>query len=82
MIFKLNLDKSKLKPSKIWVAKGSRFCSRSMKTFLLDNDIQVFSTHNEGKSVITERFIRILENKIYKYMTLLSKMRIFLRYMA
>ena len=82
MIFKLNLDKCKFKPSKISVDKGSRFCSRSMKRFLLHNDIQVFSTHNEGKSVITERFIRILENKIYKYMTLLSKMRIFLRDMA
>ena len=53
-----------------------------MKSFLHDNDIQVFSTHNEGKSVLTERFIRILENKIYKYMTLVSKMSIFLRYMA
>ena len=82
MIFKLNLGKSKLKPSKIWVDKARRFCNRSMKSFLHDNDIQVFSTHNEGKSVLTERFIRILENKIYKYMTLVSKMRIFLRYMA
>ena len=82
MIFKLNLGISKLKPSKIWVDKGRRFCNRSMKSFLHDNDIQVFSTQNEGKSVLTERFIRILENKIYKYMTLVSKMRIFLRYMA
>ena len=33
----------------------------------------MYSTHNEGKSVITERFIRTLRNKIYKYMTSVSK---------
>ena len=31
------------------------------------------STHNEGKSVLTERFIRTLNNKIYKHMTSVSK---------
>ena len=31
------------------------------------------SIHNEGKSVVSERFIRILKTKIYKYMTSLSK---------
>ena len=29
----------------------------------------IYSTHNEGKSVVSERFIRTLKNKIYKYMT-------------
>ena len=33
----------------------------------------MYSTHNEGKSVVPERFIRTLKNKIYKYMTSLSK---------
>ena len=33
----------------------------------------MYSTHNEGKSVITERFIRTLKNKIYKYLTSTSK---------
>ena len=33
----------------------------------------MYSTHNEEKSVITERFIRTLKNKIYKYMTTISK---------
>ena len=32
-----------------------------------------YSTHNEGKSVIAERFIRTLKNKIYKYTTSISK---------
>ena len=33
----------------------------------------MYSTHNEGKSVLTKRFIRTLRNKIYKYMTSISK---------
>ena len=37
------------------------------------NDIEMYSTHNEGKSVIAERFFRTLENKIYKYMTAILK---------
>ena len=32
-----------------------------------------YSTHNEGKSVVAERFIRTLKSKIYKYMTSISK---------
>ena len=33
----------------------------------------MYSTHNEGKSVVAERFIRKLKNKIYKHMTSISK---------
>ena len=33
----------------------------------------MYSTHNEEKSVVTERFIRTLKGKIYKYMTSISK---------
>ena len=44
-----------------------------MKLWLQDNDIEMHSTHNEGESVGGERFIRTLKNKIYKYMTLVSK---------
>ena len=44
-----------------------------MKSFLQNNDIEMYSTHNEGKSVMAERFIGTLKNKIYKYMTLISK---------
>ena len=33
----------------------------------------MYSTHNEGKSVVAKRFIRTLKNKIYKYMTSISK---------
>ena len=33
----------------------------------------MYSTHNEGKSIVAERFIRTIKNKIYKYMTPISK---------
>ena len=39
----------------------------------LKNDIEMYSAHNEGKSVIAARFFRTLLNKIYKYMTSISK---------
>ena len=37
------------------------------------NNIEMYLTHNEGKSVVAERFIRTLKTKIYKYMTSISK---------
>ena len=67
--FEKVLDKSNLKPNKIWVDKDSKFCNRSVKSKLDKNKIEMYSTHNERKSVIAERFIRTLVNKIYKYMT-------------
>ena len=67
------LDDSKRKPNKIWVDKGGEFYNNSFKKWLQHNDIAMYSTHNEGKAVVAERFIRTLKNKIYKYMTSISK---------
>ena len=44
-----------------------------MKSWLQDNNMEMYSTHNKGKSAVPERFIRTLEIKIYKYMTSTSK---------
>ena len=44
-----------------------------MKSWLEKNDVEMYSTHNEGKCVVAERFIRTIKNKIYKYMTSISK---------
>ena len=44
-----------------------------MKSWLEKNDIEIYSTHNEGKSVVAEKFIRTIKNKIYKHMTSISK---------
>ena len=56
--------------NKIWVDKGSEFYNAYFKKWLRDNDIVMYSTHNEGKSVVAERFIRTLKSK---YMTSISK---------
>ena len=53
------------KPNKTWGDKGSEFYNRSIKSWLKDNYVEMYSTHNEGKSVIAERFIGTLKNKIY-----------------
>ena len=44
-----------------------------MKSWLEKNDIEMYSTHNEGRSVVSEIFIRTLKKEIYKYMTSISK---------
>ena len=67
--FQSFLKQSNRKLNKIWIDKGSEFYNASFKKWLRDNDIVMYSTHNEGKSVVAERFIRTLESKIYKYMT-------------
>ena len=56
--------------------KGSQFYNRPIKSYLQDNDIEMYSTHNEEKSIIAGRFIRPLKNKIYKYMTSVLKMSV------
>ena len=71
--FQKILDDSNRKPNKIWVDKGSEFYNSSVKKWLKDNNIEMYSIHNEGKSVVTERFIRTLKTKIYKYMMSISK---------
>ena len=40
-----------------------------MESWLQSNHIEIYSTQNERESVVAERFIRTLKNKIYKYMT-------------
>ena len=44
-----------------------------MQKWLDDNDILMYSTHVESKSIVSERFIRTLKNKIYKTMTAKNK---------
>ena len=71
--FQSILKQSNRKPNKIWVDKGSEFYNAYFKKWLQDNDIIIYSTHNEGKSVVAERSIRTLKSKIYKCMTSISK---------
>ena len=64
---------SQRKPNKIWVGYGSEFYNNKFKKFLKENEIETYSTNNEGKSVVAERFIKTLKNKIYKQMTTIGK---------
>ena len=42
----------------MWVDKGSELYNNFYKKWLQNNDIVMYSTHNEGKSVVAERYIR------------------------
>ena len=53
------------KPNKIWVDPGSELFNNSFKDFLKINNIEMYSTYNEGKYIVAERFI--------KHMTAVSK---------
>ena len=66
-------SKGRRKPNKIWVDQGSEFYNKSFKYFLKINNIEMYSIYNEEKSVLAERFIRTLKNKIFKHMTAISK---------
>ena len=46
------LDKWGRKPNKIWVDKGTEFYNNSFRKWLKDDDIEMYSIHNEGKSVV------------------------------
>ena len=61
------------KPNKIWVDQGGEFYNNLFKRFLKINNIEMYSTNNEGKSVVAEIFIKTLKNKIFKHMTAVSK---------
>ena len=61
------------KPNKIWADQGGEFYNNLFKMFLKINNIEMYSTYNEQKSVVAERFIRTLKKKIFKHMLSISK---------
>ena len=69
--FNIIIKQSNRKPNKIWVDQGEFY--NVFKKWPSDNDINMYSTYNEGKSVVAERFIRTLKNKLYKHMTATGK---------
>ena len=54
------------KPNKLWVDQKREFYNKLMEEWFYNNDILMYFTYNEAKSVIAERFIKILKAKIYK----------------
>ncbi len=55
------------KPEKLWVDQGTEFYNRVFRGWLTENDIEMYSTHNEGKAVVVERFNRTIKEKMWKY---------------
>ena len=51
-VFQEILEESGHKPKKVWVDKGSELQNRSVKSWLHSNNIEIYSTHNEKKSVV------------------------------
>ena len=67
--FQKVLDRS----NKIWVDQGDEFYNNLFNRFAKNNKIAMYSTYNERKSVVAERFIRMLKKVIFKHMTAISK---------
>lgn len=68
---------SKRKPDKLWVDKGTEFYNRTFRDWLKENEIDMYSTHNEGKAVVVERFNRTIKTWMWKYFTANSTRRYF-----
>ena len=49
------------KPNEIWVDQSGEFYHKFFKMLLKINDIEMYSTYNEGKSVVVERYIKTLK---------------------
>ena len=63
------VNESNRKQNKLGVDQGREFYNKLMLEWLNNNDILMYYTYNEGKSVISESFIKTLKAKIYKKMT-------------
>ena len=58
------IKQSNRKSNKVWVDQGGEFYNNVFKKWLSNNDIIMYSTY----SVVAEKFIRTLKNKLYKHM--------------
>ena len=60
------------KPKKLWTDLGKEFVNKQFKSFLAENNIELYHTFNEGKAVVIERFNRTLKERMWKKFTELS----------
>ena len=74
MLFKKNLKELNRKPNEVLVHEGNEFYNSLMKSWIEKNNIKMYSMYYEGKCIIAETFIKTLKNKMYEYMTSISKM--------
>ena len=71
------IEGSARKPSRLWVDKVTEFYNQTFKKYLEQNNIQMDNTHNEGKSVVVERFNRTIKTRMWKYFSANSTTRYF-----
>ena len=60
------VNESNDKPNKLWVAQGREFNNKLMQEWLDNYNVLMYSTHNQGKSVIADRFTKMLKSETYK----------------
>ncbi len=75
LAFQQIFNKSKRKPKKLWTDEGTEFYNKIFMKFLKGEGIKLYSTFNEGKAVVIERFNRTLKEKLYKKFTQLGSQR-------
>jgi hypothetical protein len=68
-LFRTKGLRMKRKPMYIWSDKGSEFYNRQVKELLKDNNIKLYSTENEEKSSVVERWIGTMKQHMFKYFT-------------
>ena len=66
LAFQQIFNKSKRKPKTLWTDEGTEFDNKTFMNFLKNNSITLYSTFNEGKAIVIERFNRTLKDKRYK----------------
>ena len=69
-IFKKAKGKAQSKPKKLWVDKGKEYYNKNMLDLLAKNNIEIYSTENEEKSSVCERWNRTIQEKMYKRFTM------------
>ena len=57
--FQMILDRSRRKPNKMWVDKGSEFYNNSFKKWLKDNDIEMYLIHNEENLLLLKDLLEL-----------------------
>ena len=60
----------KAKPKKLWIDKGNDYYNKNELDLLAKNNIEIYSTENEEKSSVCERWNRTIKEKMYKRFTM------------
>ena len=69
--FQKILDMSGCKQMNMWIDEGSKYQTRSIKTWLQSSNIEMYLVHNEIIIINAKRYIRASRNKTYKYMAVI-----------